>query len=93
MMAWLSCPNCGTVYIDDPDQLTIWASLDNDYPICEYTCRCGAKVEDKITVAAANVAARQGVNIRPFNEKYLTLSEEDIQSWDIDKELSQIGLI
>lgn len=92
MMAWFICPDCGLQYVYNSDQLRIYHTADNHNYLINAMCSCGQITEDYIDPIDLVVLSHKGVKVASLNSKYSELSEIDINSWDIDKELAENGL-
>lgn len=93
-IGYLECDNCSKiVYITKPSEIEIWFHPDDPRPLCEAKCtNCGEMVSSRIDHDHMANFKRRGCSVRDLNDKFPPLTEEEIESWDVEADLKQFEL-
>jgi hypothetical protein len=88
-LGWMRCETCAIQYITDPSQVTLWHTHDEPEIYAEIACpKCSAIVRSLISDDTLAVFERNGIEVRSYNDKFEPLTDDIIDSWDIDAELA-----
>jgi hypothetical protein len=92
-MSYLAHARCGscdkTVYMKNPADIKIWYHPDDPNPLTEVVCSfCGEIIRARITPDHYMNLRKRGCMIRGYGDRFEPLTEEMIDNWDIDAELS-----
>ena len=89
-LGYVECDECGKyTYINKPEEVKIWFHPDDAKALAEVDCvNCGVTVESKISFDHVQNFKRRGCTIMGLNDRYAPLTEEFIDEWDIDGELT-----
>lgn len=88
-LGWMRCDTCTIQYITDPKQVSLWHDHDESEVYAEIKCpKCGGLVTSLISHETLLVFERHDIPVKSFNDKFEPLTDELIDSWDIDAELA-----
>jgi len=91
VLGFYECPNCGFQYIRNTDEVAIWINADDYLQLVQIHCnQCNTLIEDNIPFFEVAAFRNHGVKLKEFNDHFHKLTEQDIESWDIEKELKSV---
>jgi phage FluMu protein Com len=91
-IGYLECDNCNHfVHIKNPDELTIWYHPDDSRSLASVKCpKCKHTTESRIEYDDMANFKIKGCKVKDFGDKFVPLTEELIDEWDIVADLKSL---